>query len=100
MVYRELESKDPNLDPNGTKILKYTVAVFGQQPPTGFPLFIGLHGGGKPEYPTQNDDLWGMMAQSLYKKNVEQILGVGVYVAARGIVEWNLHFRSESYLLF
>ena len=42
-----------------------------------------------------------MMSQSLYKENIEHILGVGVYVAARGIAEeWNLHFRAESYLLF
>ena len=50
MNYRELQSNDPHLGPNGTKILKYTVSVFGQQPPTGFPLFIGLHGRGKPSY--------------------------------------------------
>ena len=98
MKYREFEWNDLNLGISGTKRLKYTISVFGQQPPTGFPLFIGLHGGGKSKL---NDEAWRHMSQGLYRDNIKDVLKVGVYVAPRGIVDdWNLHFRPESYILF
>ena len=108
--YFELESKDPKLHTQPrppsffTPTLRYTFKVFGQQPDSGFPLFIGLHGGGgglnQVEANKSNDKAWRRMGEGLYKRNVENDVKVGVYVATRGIVnEWNLHFRSETYAL-
>jgi hypothetical protein len=39
------------------RILKYRVAVFGTQPSTGYPLYIGLHGGGATDM-SKNDKSW------------------------------------------
>ena len=73
--------------------------AYGQQPLTGFPLFIGLHGGGRATQEENNEE-WIGMSNNTYRKNVQNDIKMGVYIAARGIVdEWNLHFRAETYLL-
>ncbi|KAL2040182.1 hypothetical protein N7G274_007085 [Stereocaulon virgatum] len=92
MEHFELESVD--LGPERT--IKYTVFVYGNQPLMGFPLFIGLHGGGGATQEINEAN----MSRDTYRKNVQNDVKVGAYIAARGIRDhWNLHFREESYLL-
>ena len=84
--------------------LRYTFEIFGDQPSNGYPLFIGLHGGGGGD-PAVNDGQWKMMATRLYGLNVEKYVKQGVYIAVRGLTRrgekdtWNLHFNSETYFL-
>ena len=82
--------------------LKYTTNVYGKQPPSGFPLYIGLHGGGGgSDQPGSNDGSWQDLAKTFYGRNVEKDLGVGVYIAPRGIEDtWDTHFRPQTYWLF
>ena len=85
--------------------LQYTFDVYGDQPRSGYPIFIGLHGGGGGDR-EGNDTEWKDMAKSIYGKNVRDYIKKGVYIAARGLTRkdqddtWNLHFNSESYFLF
>ena len=70
-------------------------SVIGEKPPSGYPLYICLHGGGgTAEW--INDCQWCDM-QAYYCGSVS----VGVYVAPRGITNtWNLHFVRDSYELY
>lgn len=80
--------------------LKYTIDIYGSQPSSGYPLFIGLHGGGQSTSSDSNDWEWQNMARNLYGTNVRDDIKNGVYIAARGITDnWCLHFESETYFL-
>jgi hypothetical protein len=113
MTYYELDAY------NG-KVLKFTMEKFGERPPSGYSVYIALHGGGG-DMAAQNADkdvaewrersnnrAWQMMATSLYRWNFKGTdaehpdAGVdgAIYIALRGIVnDWNMHFRPESYVL-
>jgi len=75
--------------------LRYVYQTRGDRPPSGYPLFIALHGGGGAPAEV-NDDQWRDM-QSYYRDSVT----TGVYVAPRGITDtWDLHFQWQSYALY
>ena len=77
------------------KTMRYSVAVTGERPEQGYPLYIALHGGGGAPAEV-NDAQWTAM-QSYYADSITS----GVYVAPRGITdEWNLHFDDASYALY
>jgi len=77
------------------KTMRYSIAVTGERPEQGYPLYIALHGGGGAPAEV-NDAQWTAM-QSHYADSVTS----GVYVAPRGITdEWNLHFDDASYALY
>lgn len=100
--------------------LKYTMDLFGQQPDTGYPLFIMLHGGGSSDtkddsYKSVNNRAWYDMAgadSTYYRASVAaRVRGKAtgaMYIAARGITvddreapdAWDLHFPPNSYVLF
>ena len=88
---------------NANTGLKYTVKVKGPQPDEGYPLFIGLHGGGGNNSPGDkywNDHYWADMSD-YYQYTIDNYLTSGVYISARGVSDdWKLHFEQETYLLF
>ena len=94
-----------NIKYNDTVGLQYTLEIYGDQPLSGYPIFISLHGGGSGDR-TENDKEWSVMATGFYRNNVQEYVKQGVYIAARGLTRkdqqdtWNLHFNSESYFLF
>lgn len=90
---RRQEHDSDELETDG-QILRFIKAILGDAPPAGYPLYIGLHGGGGgPAY--INDQQWFHM-QYYYKSSIH----TGVYVAPCGIGNtWDFHFRPESYVL-
>ena len=82
--------------------LKYTINVYGQQTLLGFPVYIGLHGGGGGDnQPAVNGHDWKTHSQKHHGLNVKKELGLGVFIAPRGIVDqWDIHFRPQTYWLF
>lgn len=98
--------------------LKYTLAYWGQQPSEGYPLYIGLHGGGSDNVGSfdMNDRAWRDMAKHFYYLPTKAIATAdggksgAAYVACRGVSsftdfdklkdEYNLHSRPESYVLY
>ncbi|OCL15169.1 hypothetical protein AOQ84DRAFT_416221 [Glonium stellatum] len=81
MPYYELKYNDTS-----KLTLKYTFDAYGVQPPSGYPLFIGLHGGGSGS-PEGNDNAWHDMWRGNYGKNVKNDVKIGVYIAVRGITD-------------
>ena len=80
----------------GEATMRYTVAVIGEEPENGYPLYIAMHGGGYGETPDDNDEQWEDM-QEYYS----DVLETGVYVAVRGVRDtWDTHFNPESYPLY
>ncbi|KAM7201161.1 hypothetical protein V8F33_003573 [Rhypophila sp. PSN 637] len=103
------QNKETNSLPELTR-LRYTAEIVrpvapNKEPDGGYPLYIGLHGGGG--YPTaeiktlaqatsSNDTQWNYMSRA-YKDALT--LG-GVWVALRGIGDtWDLHFTAAGYIL-
>ena len=99
-------------------VLKYLVVAFGNQPATGYPLYIGLHGGGSAPHDKigNNDGSWRDVFDRFYRGPIKDFAtGPGasgaVFVATRGISALNgsdkstafdtydLHSQPESYLL-
>jgi predicted esterase len=77
------------------KTMRYSMAITGQRPAQGYPLYIALHGGGGAPAEV-NDAQWAAM-QGYYADSI----GTGIYVAPRGITdEWNLHFDDAAYALY
>jgi predicted esterase len=75
-------------------VLRYVKARLGEVPSSGYPLYICLHGGGGG--PAHINDMQWYHMQRYYKASVNN----GVYIAPRGIDDtWDLHFRSETYVL-
>ena len=92
-VRREAEEKALRF---GDAVMRYTLAVVGEKPEDGYPLYIALHGGGAADTPDVNDEQWKQM-QGYYKMP----LRCGVYVAVRGVRDtWDTHFNPESYPLY
>jgi dienelactone hydrolase len=94
------------------RTLKYAVDVIGNQPSTGYPLYIGLHGGGADSLEV-NDQAWWTVFDQWYGYLVRQ-QGNAVYISARGISNrvatsdpkkftlvdtYDLHSQPESYHL-
>ncbi len=91
-LLHELESKSMTF--NG-KTMRYELKKVGTPGKNGYPLYIALHGGGGAPA-LLNDSQWQQMKR-YYLHNVKS----GIYVAPRGITNtWNLHFVSESYVLY
>ncbi|KAF2029864.1 hypothetical protein EK21DRAFT_89463 [Setomelanomma holmii] len=95
------------------RTLQYTVELIGDQPADGYPLLIGLHGGGRDSIKNNNSE-WKNMTSNWYRRPVDAHVkktGEGaVYIALRGVSsydkktntffdDWNLHFQDESYVL-
>jgi hypothetical protein len=100
-------------------LLKYTLEFWGQQPVDGYPLYVGLHGGGSANVNDfeVNDGAWADMAKFFYHEEVKTLAesnhgtSGAAYVALRGISSWsdkdmkylkdeyNLHWRSEGFVL-
>ena len=120
-VFRENLNQDINLPSSWFELyyngrtLKYTLEVIGEgpQPQDGYPLYIGMHGGGNDKTGDGNNKAWTSVGNSWYCKPVAAYHnnhGPAVLVCPRGISsgeitrdslvdEWNLHFRPESYVL-
>ena len=80
---------------HGDKTMRYHVSTFGQMPPSGYPLYIALHGGGTAR-PYVNDGQWEHM-KVYYKSS----LRAGIYIAPRAITNtWDMHFQPASYHLY
>ena len=76
--------------------MRYYVAVIGDKPEDGYPLYIAMHGGGSDDTPDFNDEQWDEM-KDYYSDELE----CGVYVAVRGVRDtWDTHFNPESYPLY
>jgi predicted esterase len=70
---------------------KFSLKVKGARPNNGYPVYIGLHGGGGGPK-EMNDEQWEQM-QSYYLNSID----TGIYVAPRGPNNtWNLHFDSDA----
>jgi len=98
-------------------VLKYSIGYWGTQSVKGYPLFIGLHGGGGHDAGkfTMNDKEWKKMTKQYYVGSVKALAGSdgkgpgGVYVALRGVTslddngalkdEYNIHWRPEGYIM-
>lgn len=98
--------------------LKYTLGYWGAQPQQGYPLFIGLHGGGGYKLGDlgSNTSNWKEMAKYFYYKPVQALFGQdntkpgAAYIACRGVSsfvetgelkdEYNIHSRPECYVLY
>ena len=80
----------------GDVVMRYYVTVIGDQPESGYPLYIALHGGGSGDTPDVNDEQWEEMT-SYYSYELD----CGVYIAVRGVRDtWDTHFNPESYSLY
>src|ERR1700749_468980 len=67
------------------RTFKYVVKVIGNNRPAGgFPLYIGLHGGGSGN-PNDNDGYWWGMVTHEYAISVPRFTKQAVYVAVRGV---------------
>lgn len=116
-VRKEQTIETFELSYNG-RTMRYTVDIFGPQPDDGYPVYIGLHGGGGPDLAEfeklnqdgqkarreSNDEAWCTMYQHWYNLGVRDRFkygnSPGVYIAPRGITEtWDLHFQPETYIL-
>jgi len=77
------------------KAMRFTFEIVGDKPQGGYPLYIGLHGGGGCPA-TTNDEQWRQM-QTYYCRSVD----VGIYVAPRGCQDtWDLHWCGDSFSLY
>lgn len=69
----------------------FSLKIKGERPENGYPLYIGLHGGGGGPK-EMNDQQWDQM-KSYYLNSIES----GIYVAPRGPNNtWNLHFDADA----
>jgi dienelactone hydrolase len=70
---------------------RFSMKVVGARPDHGYPVYIGLHGGGGAPAEV-NDAQWEQM-QQYYLKSID----TGIYVAPRGPSNnWNLHFDDDA----
>ncbi len=77
----------------GDVTMKYTMSIMGEEPLSGYPVYIALHGGGGSDTPDLNNSQWNAM-QTYYRGSVES----GIYIAPRGVRDtWDTHFNPESY---
>ena len=91
--------------------LTYTIQVIVKPPSDGFPVYIGMHGGGGPGKPSplsargwasvyanmkaENDSEWDIMTRA-YKGAINN----GVWISLRGIGDsWDMHFTRAGYVL-
>ena len=90
---RQEEVKNKTIKCQNNQTLRYYDKVYGKAGPSGFCLFICLHGGGQSS-PQTNDDQWRNIIpfeNGAFKSGT-------IAVAPRGITNtWNLHFVQESY---
>ncbi len=69
----------------------FSMKTKGEQPAHGYPVYIGLHGGGGGPK-EMNDEQWEQM-QTYYLEGID----TGLYVAPRGPNNtWNLHFDDDA----
>jgi dienelactone hydrolase len=103
-----------------TRKLKYTVSIFGNQPESGYPLFIGLHGGGEDKTGEGNDSSWydastRYFYEPLQKRVADSSANGAVLIVPRGVSirdpkmpkakgdlidTSDLHSQPESYVLW
>ncbi len=75
--------------PNKTGL--FSLKVKGARPDHGYPVYIGLHGGGGGPK-EMNDEQWDQM-QKYYLSSID----TGIYIAPRGPNNtWNLHFDDDA----
>ncbi|KAG8533030.1 uncharacterized protein KY384_001813 [Bacidia gigantensis] len=114
ITYTQKDWKWFELPYNG-RVLKYTVAISGRQPATGYPMFIGLCGGGTDNDPPglRNTGSWIDASTRYFSIPVQDQTKAGgvfttegaVLVVPRGVSELNntdsyfLHSEPESYVL-
>ena len=90
---RQEEMQNKAIKCQNNQSLRFYDKVYGKADPSGYCLFICLHGGGQGT-PQMNDDQW---------RNIIPFENNGfkqgtIAVATRGITNtWNLHFVGESY---
>lgn len=73
----------------------FSLKIKGERPENGYPVYIGLHGGGGAPKGV-NDQQWEQM-KSYYFNSIE----AGIYVAPRGPNNtWNLHFDDDAQLFY
>ena len=93
---RSEEIKKMSIPCQNNMVLRFYEKIIGHPSPTGYALFICLHGGGQGA-PSMNDSQW---------KNIIPFESNGfqngtIAVAPRGLNNaWNLHFINESYPAF
>ena len=94
--FRSEEIKKMSIPCQNNMVLRFYEKIIGHPSPTGYSLFICLHGGGQGA-PSMNDSQW---------KNIIPFESNGfqngtIAVAPRGLNNaWNLHFINESYPAF
>ncbi len=76
--------------------MKYGMKITGEPDPSGYPLYIALHGGGQGDTPDLNNQQWEHMG-IYYFNSVSK----GIYVNPRGIRDtWDCHGNPESYYFY
>ena len=90
---RQEEMKSKSISCRNNKSLRFYDKVVGNPGPSGYCLFVCLHGGGQCAA-SKNDSQWKEIIpfeQNGFKQGT-------IAVAARGITDtWNLHFVDESF---
>ena len=95
------------------RVLKYTVAMFGRQSNTGYPVFIGLCGGGIENPGLHNTFLWIDASKRYFRSTVQAQTEVGgvfhdegaILIVPRGVSNLSegdsyfYHSEPESYVL-
>jgi len=90
---REEEMKKNEIKCQNNQTLRFYEKVVGKAGPSGYCLFICLHGGGQGAA-SMNDSQWKQIIP--FEQNGFKQGTIGV--AARGITNtWNLHFVNESF---
>jgi dienelactone hydrolase len=91
----------------GNKGLYYTLEILGKgaQPKDGYPLYIGLHGGGSGAQSVNNRE-WAGGSTKFFRETIDKFHenSAAVLVCPRGITSdtgdtYDLHFQKESYVL-
>ena len=91
------ELKRCRIDFHG-KTMKYFCTTIGKPSPTGYALFIALHGGGSSDKPDMNDSQWKHMQ---YYYRAANTIKQGIYVAPRGVTDtWDLHSVPEAFPMY